>query len=81
MKNDMIWDMEASAVKWLYLMLTELPNPNKEQDFLINLYLSALEMERKHSIEFAKICLNKALDLDIETAHSQVEQYYHEFSK
>ena len=38
----------------------------------------AKQMERENKIEFAKKCLDKALDLDIRTAHSKVEEYYNE---
>jgi len=34
--------------------------------------------EKRLMIEFAKLCLDKALDLDIKTVHSNVEQYYNE---
>lgn len=36
----------------------------------------AKEMEEEQMIEFAENCLDKALDLDIRTAFSNVEQYY-----
>ncbi len=42
------------------------------------LFVQALEMEKQQNIEFAKRSLDKALDLDIRTAHSQVEKYYNE---
>ena len=38
----------------------------------------ALQMEREQRIDFAKKCLDKALDLDVRTAYSKVEQYYNE---
>ena len=41
----------------------------------------AKEMDKEQTIEFAKNCLNKALDLDIRTAYSNVEQYYNETFK
>lgn len=44
------------------------------------LYLERLRMEaekqKQAMMDFAKHCLDKALDLDIRTAHSQVENYY-----
>jgi len=36
----------------------------------------AKEMEKERMIQFAKQCLDKALDLDVRTAYSRVEQYY-----
>ena len=41
-----------------------------------DLSLQAKEMEKERMIQFAKHCLDKALDLDVRTAYSQVEQYY-----
>jgi len=41
-------------------------------------FKKAKQMEREQKIEFAKKCLDKALDLDIRTAHSKVEEYYNE---
>ena len=37
-----------------------------------------IDDEKRYMIEFAKLCLDKALDLDIKTVHSNVEQYYEE---
>jgi hypothetical protein len=34
------------------------------------------QMEKEQKIEFAKHCLNKALDLDTRTAYKNVEKYY-----
>jgi hypothetical protein len=36
------------------------------------------EMEKERMIQFAKQCLDKALDLDVRTAYLQVEKYYNE---
>jgi hypothetical protein len=41
----------------------------------------ALEMEKEQKIKFAENCLDKALDLDIRTAFSNVEKYYNETFK
>ena len=38
----------------------------------------AKEMEKERMIQFAKKCLDKALDLDLRTTYSQVEQHYNE---
>jgi hypothetical protein len=38
----------------------------------------AKEMEKERTTDFAKHCLDKALDLDVRTAYSQVENYYNE---
>ena len=47
----------------------------EDLDKLIN---QAKEMEKERMIQFAKQCLDKALDLDVRTAYLQVEKYYNE---
>jgi len=41
----------------------------------------AKKMEKEQKIKFAENCLDKALDLDIRTAFSNVEKYYNETFK
>jgi len=41
-------------------------------------FVQAKEMEKERMIQFAKQSLDKALDLDVRTAYSQVEKYYNE---
>lgn len=43
-----------------------------------NLFYPAREMEKQQSIDFARLCLNKAKDLDILTSFMDAEQYYNE---
>jgi hypothetical protein len=43
-----------------------------------NLLYSHKQMEKEQKIEFAKHCLDRALDLDIRTAFFNIEQYYNE---
>ena len=38
----------------------------------------AKEMEQEQSIDFARLCLNKAKDLDILTSFMNAQQYYKE---
>jgi 20S proteasome alpha/beta subunit len=38
----------------------------------------AKEMEQEQSIDFARLCLNKAKDLDILTSFMNAQQYYNE---
>ena len=45
-------------------------------DDFIKLAKQAKEMEKERTVDFAKHCLDKALDLDVRTAYSQVEEYY-----
>jgi len=42
------------------------------------IFEQAKEMEKEQKIKFAENCLDKALDLDIRTAFSNVEKYYNE---
>ena len=51
--------------------------PN-DTDWMSGLVEKAKQMEKEQKIEFAKHCLNKAVDLDIRTAYSGVEKYYNE---
>jgi hypothetical protein len=47
----------------------------------INLLEQAKEMEKEQKIDFARLCLNKAKDLDILTSFMNAEQYYNETFK
>ena len=44
------------------------------EDIKINI----LEKEKEQMQDFAKKCLDKALDLDIRTAYDMVEEYYNQ---
>ena len=66
-------DKKQTSVEWLALQL-----PIGLRESFIKEIEHALQMERENKIEFAKKCLDKALDLDIRTAHSKVEEYYNE---
>lgn len=77
--------MTQTVVEWFienafdegFLWVTDKPAM-----FELNLIIEkAKEMDKEQTIEFAKNCLNKALDLDIRTAYSNVEQYYNETYK
>jgi hypothetical protein len=50
-------------------------------DDFLKLHKQAKEMEKEQKIKFAENCLDKALDLDIRTAFSNVENYYNETFK
>jgi hypothetical protein len=66
-----------TAVEWLYETLW------KQNGYSLpsNILEQALEMEKEQKIKFAENCLDKALDLDIRTAFSNVEKYYNETFK
>jgi hypothetical protein len=46
------------------------------KSWMLNNHEELYRLEREQKIEFAEKCLDKALDLDIRTAHSKVEQYH-----
>ncbi len=76
--------MKQTAVDFLsekYMYVTWLRNRDEisaeEGDKMRSKYLAeAKEMEKEQSIDFAKLCLNKAKDLDILTAFINTQQYY-----
>ena len=63
--------MKQTAVEWLMENLHTAKDP----------FTQAKAMEKEQKIKFAEHCLNKALDLDIRTSFSNVEQYYNETFK
>ncbi len=69
---------KQTAVQWLYGELSHCLHREEVCDLLYKLEQKALQMERENKIEFAKKCLDKALDLDIRTAHSKVGEYYNQ---
>jgi len=52
-----------------------------DSELMESLFEQAKEMEKEQKIKFAEHCLDKALDLDIRTAFSNVEQYYNQTFK
>ena len=64
-----------TAVEWLKEMLIDNKYLSKDAEHLLE---EALAMEQEQNIKFTQRCLDKALDLDVRTAYSQVEQYYNE---
>ena len=70
--------MKQTAVDWLVqaLILSE-DSPNYNQWAIEK----AKAIEKEQKIKFAEHCLDKALDLDVRTAFSNVEQYYNETFK
>ena len=76
---------KQTAVEWFAIQLYEQGYFNgstpKSITNLDHLQEQAIQMEKKQKIKFAENCLDKALDLDIRTAFSNVEQYYNETFK
>ncbi len=74
--------MVQTALQWFiekafaekFLWVTDKP----EMVELNSIIEQAKQIDKEQKIEFAKQCLNKALDTDIRTAYKNVEQYYNE---
>ena len=72
------------AVEWLagkydyvtWLRSRNEVSPETADEFKLDYLQHAKQMERQKMIEFAKHCLDKALDLDVRTAYASVENYY-----
>ena len=73
---------QQTAVDWFMEQIGE-KQPNgfyviSTLEDVQNVFQQAKEMDKQQKIEFAKRCLDKALDLDVRTAYSKIEQYYNE---
>jgi hypothetical protein len=66
---------QQTSVEWLE---ERMPTVFKNLTINKHLFEQAKEMDKQQKIEFAKRCLDKALDLDVRTAYSKIEQYYNE---
>ena len=67
--------MKQTAVEWLHQKLAT----SSQEELVGNIniwFMEAKAIEKEQIIDFAKICLDKALDLDVRTAYSQIERYY-----
>ena len=72
-------DMKQTAIEWF---IEQLENHNGvTRSGFEKCIQQAKEMEKEQKIKFAEHCLDKALDLDIRTAFSNVEQYYNQTFK
>lgn len=75
-----------TAVEWFFEVLAHndiidhkrLCDDENLYNLLYSLKNQAKQMEKEQKIEFAKHCLDRALDLDIRTAFFNIEQYYNE---
>ena len=68
--------MEKTAVKWLVEQIEN--NVHHTIRIPREFFEQAKDMEKQQMINFSKKCLDKALDLDVKTAYSQVQNYYKE---
>jgi len=70
---------EKTAVEWLVEEINKLNGLKIQMDQPI--IEQAKEMDKEQKIDFARLCLNKAKDLDILTSFMNAEQYYNETFK
>jgi hypothetical protein len=70
--------MKHTAVDWLIERLNKLGFAQVVTDEEIK---QAKEIEKEQSIDFARLCLNKAKDLDVLTAFINAQKYYNETYK
>ena len=72
-------ESKQTAVEWLVENLSNLKPEDMTSIFDVRLIIQqAAAMEREQTIEFGKVCLDKAKDLDIRTAYSKIDQIYNE---
>ena len=72
---------KQTAVEWLQEQLECFGNKHEltvSWTTVDELVEQAAAMEREQTIEFGKVCLDKAKDLDIRTAYSKIDQIYTE---
>jgi hypothetical protein len=78
-----------TAVEWLIDKWVELDSKFDSMlidrvtycEQLCDIHKQAKEMEKEQKIDFARLCLNKAKDLDILTSFMNAEQYYNKTFK
>jgi hypothetical protein len=76
--------MKQTAVEWFSNAAYELFEQYSEGKFdrislnklMLEATVKAKEMEKEQMIDFARLCLNKAKDLDILSAFMNVQHYY-----
>lgn len=62
----------------IYWLIDKLITKKHTDSELNNIFNQSKEMHNREVISFAKKCLDKALDTDVRTAHSKVEELYNE---
>ena len=73
--------MKQTAVEWYaeeYAKYKEAPWKYVKTGGKESILEKAKEMDKEQSIDFARVCLNKAKDLDVLTAFINAQQYYNE---
>jgi hypothetical protein len=67
--------MKQTATEFLFEKLWETTKDKLTWNAILE---QAKEKEKEENVEFARLCLNKAKDLDILTAFMNAQQYYKE---
>ena len=67
--------MKQNSIEFLFEKLWDTPKDKFEWNAILK---QAKAMHKEEQISFAKKCLDKALDLDVRTAHLKVEEMYNE---
>ena len=62
----------------IYWLIDKMITKKHTDSELNDIFNQAKAMHKEEQISFAKRCLDKALDLDVRTAYSQVEEVYNE---
>ena len=68
-------ELKDISIYWLIDKVITKKHTDSELNHIFN---QAKAMHNKEVISFAKKCLDKALDTDVRTAHSKVEELYNE---
>ena len=68
---------KQTSIEWLQECLS-IHLTHEQQMQFEGLFQQSKAMEQQQSMDFARLCLNKAKDLDIRTAYINTEQYYNE---
>ena len=72
-------ESKQTAVEWLIDKLSNIKAEDFNSTLEVRLIIQqAAAMEREQTIEFGKVCLDKAKDLDIRSAYSKIDQIYTE---
>jgi hypothetical protein len=72
---------KQTAINWLEEEFIKLESTIGVHGVMYELLERAKEIEECQTIDFARHCLDKALDLDIRTSYINAEKYYYETYK
>ena len=73
--------MKTAVEQFLDAIKNQIPLSNKHLEMIESYASQCKEMEKEQTIDFARLCLNKAKDLDILTSFMNAQRYYNETFK